>query len=90
MINKCTRDTVQFVTVVRRNKKHKKDENTRIERKKFEKKVKESCFNIYIVVFAFLSITIEVGRWWKLHEMFVLGIRFICYVWLLRVLRKFL
>ena len=37
----ATPDTVQFVTVVRRNTKHKKDEKTRIERKKIFKKVRE-------------------------------------------------
>ena len=42
----------------------KKDENTRIERKEIKKKKKKnrvSCFNIYIVAFAFLSSTVEVG-----------------------------
>ena len=42
--------------------------------RKFEKNVRE------IVVFAFLSSTVEVGRWKKLNEMFVFGIFFICYV----------
>ena len=41
MINNATLDTAQFVTVVRRNTKHKKDENTRIERKEIRKKVRE-------------------------------------------------
>ena len=53
-------------SVVRRNTKQKKDENTRIERKEIWKKSnrnKVSCFNIYIVVFAFLSSTVEVDRW---------------------------
>ena len=54
-------------SVVRRNTKHKKDENTRIEKKKRNLKKNKrnmvSCINIYIVVFAFLSSTIEVGRW---------------------------
>ena len=80
-------------TVVRRNTKHKKDENTRIERKEIWKKSKRNrmcCCNIYIAIFAFLSSTEEVGRWKKLNEMFVFGILFIRYVWLLRHLWKFL
>ena len=43
----ATRDTVQFVTVVRRNTKHRKDENKRIESKESWKKSKRnrmSCF----------------------------------------------
>ena len=44
--------------IVRRNTKLKKGENTRIERKEILKKVRK----IYIVVFAFLSSTIEVAR----------------------------
>ena len=50
-------------SVVRRNTKHKKDENTRTESKEIWKKSKRnrmSCFNIYIIVFAFLSSTVEV------------------------------
>ena len=38
----------------------------RIERKEIRKKSKAnrmSCFNIYIVVFAFLSSTVEKARW---------------------------
>ena len=57
-----TRDTVQFV---RRNTKHKKDEHTRIERKKIWKKSKRNrvgCSNIYIFAFAFLSNIVEV-KW---------------------------
>ena len=27
-----------------------------------------SCFNIYIIVFAFMSSTVEEGRWWKLSH----------------------
>ena len=38
-------------------------------------------------VLAFLSSTVEVGRW---YEMFVFRMLFICYVWLLRLLWKFL
>ena len=56
---------VQFFTVVRWNTKHKKDENTRTERKEIWKKSKRnrvSC-NIYRIMFAFLSSTIEVGSW---------------------------
>ena len=53
---------------VRRSTKHKKDENTRIEKKEILKKVRETgwvvlMFIYYIVVFAFLSITVEVGGW---------------------------
>ena len=48
-----------------------------------------SCFNIYIVVLAFLSSTEDVGRWQKLNEIFVFGRLFICYVWLLQLLWKF-
>ena len=51
--------------------------------RKFEKKIKRnrvSCFNIYLVVFTFLSRTAEKGRCKKLNEMFVFGILFICYV----------
>ena len=29
-----------------------------------------SCFNIYIVMFPYMSSTVEVGRWLKLNEMF--------------------
>ena len=32
------------------------------------------CFIIYIVVFVFLSSTVEIRRWGKLDEMFVFGI----------------
>ena len=46
----ATRDTVQFV---RRNAKHKKDENTRIERKGISKK---KVRKIGWVVFAFLFV----------------------------------
>ena len=35
-----------------------------------------------VLVFAFLSSTVEVGRWRKLNEIFVFGISFSCYVWL--------
>ena len=80
-------------SVVRRNKKHKKDENTRMEWKEIWKKSngnRVSCLNIYIVVFAFLLNTTEVGRWWKLNEMLAFGMLFICYVYLLRLLRTFL
>ena len=35
-----------------------------------------------VLVFAFLSSTVEVGRWKKLNEIFVFGISFSCYVWL--------
>ena len=44
----------------------KNDEDTRIESKESWNKSKRnrvSCSNIYIVVFAFLSSTVEVGRW---------------------------
>ena len=49
---------------IQKNKKE--DENTRIERKEIwikSKRNRVSCFNVYIVVFAFLSSTVEVGRW---------------------------
>ena len=70
--------------------------------RKFEKEVKVvfhsvkisanrvSCFNIYIVVFAFLLSTVEVARWQKLNKMSVFRILFICYVQLLQLLSKFL
>ena len=48
------------------NTKYKKDEHTRIERKEIWKRSKSnklSCFNIYIVIFAFLSSTVEEDRW---------------------------
>ena len=57
-----------------------------IERMKIWKKSKRNrltCFDIYVVVFAFLSSTIKVGRWYKLNKMFAFGILFI---WLLRLL----
>ena len=52
----------------------------------FEKKVRGIgwvvlIFIYYIVVFAFLSSTVEVGRWQKLNEMFVFGMLFICYIY---------
>ena len=61
----------------------KKMKTQKLKERKFEKKSKRdrvSCFNIYIVVFAFLSSTIEEERWEKLNEMFFFGILFICYV----------
>ena len=70
----------------------KKMKTRKSKERKFEKKVKKnrvSCFHIYIVVFAFLSSIVEVGRWYKLNEMFVFGILFTYYVWLLRLLWKF-
>ena len=63
MINNATRDTFQFI---RRNGKHNKEEHTRIERKEIWNKSKgkwASCFNNYLVVFAFLSSTVEESRW---------------------------
>ena len=45
-----------------------------------------SYTNIYIALFAFLSSTVEESRWSKLNEMFLFGILFIYYVWLLRLL----
>ena len=53
-----------------------KHENQKKGNLKKEKKERNrvSCFNIYIVMFAFLSSTLEVGRWWKLNEMFVFWI----------------
>ena len=42
-----------------------------------KKKNRRSYFNIYIVVFAFLSSSVEKCRWQKLNEMFVFGILFI-------------
>ena len=57
MINKChTRTPSVAASVVRPNTKNKKDENARIERKEIFLKSRRngvSCFNIYIVVFAF-------------------------------------
>ena len=53
-------------SVVKRITKHKKGETRESKERKFEKKVREinkvSCFNIYIVMFAFQSSTVEVGR----------------------------
>ena len=49
-----------------RNTKHRKDEHTRIKRKEIRENNKRNrviCFDIYIVVFAFLSSTVEKGRW---------------------------
>ena len=66
-----------------------KNEQTKIERKEIWKKSKRnrvSYTNIYIALFAFLSSTAEESRWSKLNEMFVFGILFIYYVWLLRLL----
>ena len=63
--------------------------------RKFEKEVKVvfhsvkisadrvSCFNIYIVVFAFLLSTVEVARWQKLNKMSVFRILFICLICLI-------
>ena len=48
------------------NIKYKKDEHTRIERNDIWKRSKGnrvSCLNIYIVVVAFLSNTVEEDRW---------------------------
>ena len=56
-------DNVQFV---RRNTKHNKNEHTKIEGKEIWNKSKRnraSCFNIYIVVFPFLSSTVQESRW---------------------------
>ena len=50
MINKCHTRSVQFATIVRQNAKHKKDEDTRIERKEIWKKVRE----IGLVVLIFI------------------------------------
>ena len=44
----------------------KKMNTQELKERKFEKKSKRnrvSCFNVYIVIFAFLSSTIEKGRW---------------------------
>ena len=62
MITNATQDTVQSV---RQNAKHKKDEHTRTDRKEIwrSKSNRVSCFNIYIVVFAVLSSTVEEDRW---------------------------
>ena len=52
-------------SVVRRNTKHQEAKTRESKENKFEKKRKRnrvSCFNIDIVVFAFLSSTVEVGR----------------------------
>ena len=59
-----SRYTVQFV--VRRNTEHKKMKTRELNKKgnfKKSKRNRVSCFNIYIVVFAFLLSTVEVGRW---------------------------
>ena len=45
---------------------------------KKSKRNRVNFFNTYIVVFAFLSSVVEVGRLQKLNEMFVFGIFFIC------------
>ena len=51
MINKCHTRTVQFVTLVRRNTKHNKDESTRIERKEtWKKKVREMWWVVLIFI----------------------------------------
>ena len=52
----------------RRNTKHKKIEHPcPVNRKKGNlkksKRNRVSCFDVYVVVFAFLSSTVEVGRW---------------------------
>ena len=49
-------------SVVRRNTKHKKDEKRESKEKKFEKKVRVIGW-VVSAVFAFLSSTVEVGRW---------------------------
>ena len=59
-----TRYIVQFV--VRRNTEYKKMKTRESNKKgnfKKSKRNRVSYFNIYIVVFAFLLNTIEVGRW---------------------------
>ena len=63
--------------------------NTReLKERKFEKEVRAIGWVvlIFILVFAFLSSTVEEDITFKLNEMFVFGILFICYVWLLRLL----
>ena len=50
MISKCHTDTVQFVTVVRRNTKHKIVENTSIERKEIWKKKNKKKKKIIIII----------------------------------------
>ena len=63
--------------VVRRNTKHKKDENTRIERKEIRKKSRRNIVLIFIV-FAFLSSTVEVGSWQKLSVCFSNTFHLLC------------
>ena len=49
-----TRDTGQFVTVVRENKKHEKVENTKTEREEIwreSKRNRVSCFNIFVLIY---------------------------------------
>ena len=50
---------------VRQNAKHKKMRTRESKKRKFKKSNRNrvSCYNIYIVVFAFLSSTVHVGRW---------------------------
>ena len=63
MIKNATRDNIQFV---RGNTIHKKDEHTIIKRTEIWQKKETNrvaCFNIYTIVFSFLSCTVEEGRW---------------------------
>ena len=49
-----TRDTGQFATVVRENKKHEKVENTKTEREEIwreSKRNRVSCFNIFVLIY---------------------------------------
>ena len=68
MINN-RRDTVQFVKLLdeMQNTKKMKHENRKKGNMKKSKRNRVSSFNIYIIVFAFLLSTVEVGRWKKLN-----------------------
>ena len=67
MINN-RRDTVQFVKLLdeMQNTKKMKHEKRKKGNMKKSKRNRVSSFNIYIIVFAFLLSTVEVGRWKKL------------------------
>ena len=75
----ATQDTVQFV---KGETKHKKMNRRESKERKFDKKVRETGWVVLKVVFVSLSSTVVQ----KLNQMFVFGILFICYDWLLRLL----
>ena len=74
----ATQDAVQFV---KGETKHKKM-NRRKKERKFDKKVRETGWVVLKVVFVSLPSTVVQ----KLNQMFVFGILFIYYDWLLRLL----